>query len=228
MDKSEVLRMKNQIKKNNPKERNRNRHIPKKSKSFAQENDTEIPNSIIPVSGISITQNTQGIQNLQGIPNNNNFIQNEVQIIQPQYNNQNPQQIFQYGNPILMNNIQQQGIPITNQINPIQPAPLVFGHIPIQIICPYCHASGLSRIEESFNFLACCCCAFKAITIPIAYICIASCGGGGEDCKKICECNCWICEECRRKCCWDVNHYCPNCGKMIGTWDSLKDTCPNL
>ena len=167
------------------------------------------------------------IQNLQGVSNNNNLIQNELQNIQPQNNMQNPQQMFQYGNPILMNNYQQQGIPITNQINPIQVEPLVFGLVPKQIICPYCHTIGLTRIEESFNLLACCCCTCKAIFIPIAFCCIGACGGTEGSCsgEECCECNCWLCQECRRKCCHDVNHYCPNCGKMIGTWDSLKDTC---
>ena len=225
MDKSERLRIKNQ--KLNPNERNRNRHLSKKSKSVAQENDTEIPNSMVPAPGVSMTQSIQVIQNLQGISNNNNLIQNELQNIQPQNNNQNLQQMFQYGNPILMNNNQQQGIPITNQINPIQVEPLVFGHVPKQIICPYCHTIALTRIEESFNLLACCCCAYKAIFVPIIFICIASCGGVECKCNRdeCCECNCWLCKECRRKCCHDVNHYCPNCGKMIGTWDSLKDTC---
>ena len=226
MEQSEILRIKNQ--KSNPKERNRNRHLSKKSKSVAQENDTEIPDSMMPAPGVSMTQSIQGIQNLQGLSNNNDLIQNELQNIQPQNNIQNPQQMFQYGNPILMNNYQQ-GIPITNQINPIQVEPLVFGLVPKQIICPYCHTIGLTRIEESFNLLACCCCTCKAIFIPIAFCCIGACAGGPIECggsgKDCCECNCWLCKECRRKCCHDVNHYCPNCGKMIGTWDSLKDTC---
>ena len=109
MEQSEILRIKNQ--KSNQKERYRNRHLSKKSKSVMQENDTEIPDSMMPAPGVSMTQ---GIQNLQGLSNNNDLIQNELQNIQPQNNMQNPQQMFQYGNPILMNNNQQQGIPITN------------------------------------------------------------------------------------------------------------------
>ena len=224
MDKSERLRIKN--KKSNSKEKIRNRHFSKKSKSVAQKDDTEIPNSMMPAPGVSMTQ---GIQNLQCTSNNNNLIHNKLQNIQPQNNNENSQQIFQYGNPILIKNNQQQSIPMTNQINPIQVGSLVFGYVPEQIICPYCNKIALTRIEESFNLLACCCCAFKVIFIPCAYIFTGGCGGGSTECKcqgdECCGCNCWICNECRRKCCHDVNHYCPNCGKKIGTWDSLKAHC---
>ena len=191
MEKSEVLRIKKQP--TNPKEKHRNRINQKISKSLIQDNETQLPNSNNPISGISEIQGFQHISN----------------------NVQNPQSGIQYGNPVLMNNIQGQNVPITNQIMPMTNIPLEFGIIPIQIICPYCRTNSLSRIEKNFNCMACCCCGFKIVF----FICLAPCGA----CQKI-DCS----EECDCKCCHDVNHYCPNCGKNVGTWDSLKKNCPNF
>ncbi len=95
MEKSEVLRIKKQH--TNPKEKHRNRTVQKKSKSLVQDNETQLPNSNIPISGISEIQRFHRMTDV----------------------NQNPQSGIQYGNPILVNNIQGQNIPIINQIMPM-------------------------------------------------------------------------------------------------------------
>ena len=62
-----------------------------------------------------------------------------------------------------------------------------------------------------------------------------------EDCTCVFECacmdnalccypKCWSCPDRKTvgdcRCCSDVEHYCSNCGKLIGDRDSLKEICP--
>ena len=217
MEQSEVLWInpKHKSKLNENNDIHKNRNSSSKINNLIKENETQLPNSIERVQGSLEIQVMQNMSGLPGISNN----QNVLPIMQPQYPNQ-PQQMIPYQTPLMMNNIQGQNIPIVNQISPVQSVPLEFGFGPAKIRCPYCLVDGSTKTEESFSCCACFACCLNIIIIPLL-ICAALAGGGGGDCDCNCNCNC-----CNGKCCTDVNHYCSNCGKLIGKRDSLKEICP--
>lgn len=226
MSKKEKIKINKAIKQN-PKDKNKIRHKDRhksdksiKNKIHINDNETELPNSIM--------QRNEGLSEVQRIKGQT-VMQNPLTIISSLNDPNKPQQqIIQYAVPAATNNIQGQVLAptqyIQNQTAPVSPVPLNFGLCSTQIICPYCNANAATRIEERFNCCSCICCLLNIILIPLL-ICSALTSSG--DCNCNCDCNCG-CEKCNGKCCCDINHYCPICGKMIGTRDSLKEICPIL
>ena len=156
-----------------------------------------------------------------GVPNSNALMQQQVPIYQQQM-------MTPYGQPIMMNG----GLPsnqyIVNQINPIPVTPLKFGLVAMTTVCPFCQVSAPTKIEESFNCCTCFCYAFIILLIPILLILAAYSGCHNVHCNNGCDCSCecCACAACGCKCCIDVNHYCTNCGKLLGTRDSCTELCP--
>ena len=158
-----------------------------------------------------------------GVPNSNALMQQQVPIYQQQM-------MTPYGQPIMMNG----GLPsnqyIVNQINPIPVTPLKFGLVAMTTVCPFCQVSAPTKIEESFNCCTCFCYFFIILLIPILLILAAYSGCHNVHCDQgcVCDCDCCCCRStgCDCKCCIDVNHYCSNCGKLLGTRDSCQELCP--
>ena len=50
----------------------------------------------------------------------------------------------------------------------------------------------------------------------------------GYDDKDACDscCCCCLGGGCQYKCCYDVSHYCSNCGEKLGMRDSMHECCP--
>ena len=161
------------------------------------------------------------------VPNSKVMMQQQVPIYQ---NNQYfaQQQMIPYGQPVMMNG----GFPsnqyIVNQINPVPVTPLKFGVIAMTTVCPFCQVSAPTKIEESFNCCTCFCYFFIILLIPILLILSAYSGCHNVNCNNgcTCDCTCCVCGACACKCCIDVNHYCANCGKLLGTRDSCTELCP--
>ena len=161
------------------------------------------------------------------VPDSKIAMQQQVPIYQnEQYIAQ--QQMMPYGQPVMMNG----GLPsnqyIINQINPVPVTPLKFGVIAMTTVCPFCQVSAPTKIEESFNFCTCFCYFFIILLIPILLILAAYSGCHNVHCNNecTCDCECCACAACACKCCIDVNHYCTNCGKLLGTRDSCTELCP--
>lgn len=221
MEKSEVLRINKKHKsiQKDKNEKNRNKKSLKMASSQTHDNETQLPNSIIP--GSSEIQGINALQSMPGISNK----QDVAQFTQSQ-NINNPQQMVPYQAPAIINNIPAQIVPIQNQISPSQLIPLDLGSGQAQLICPYCNTYIMSKLEKSFNCFSCCLCCFQIAITPCLLLCLAASASGG-DCKcSDCDCSCCRSEKCNGKCCYDINHYCPNCGKMIGTRDAVKVVCP--
>ena len=164
-------------------------------------------------------------------PNSNVMMQQQVPIYQNQQYIANQQMMMPYGQPIMMNG----GLPsnqyIVNQINPISVTPLKFGFLAMTTSCPYCQTNAPTKIEESFNCCTCFCYFFIILLIPILLILAAYSGCHNVHCNNGCTCDCECCAcatcaGCACKCCTDVNHYCSNCGKLLGTRDSCQELCP--
>ena len=137
-----------------------------------------------------------------------------------------------YGQPV--SGLPMQGnVYMINQLTPNKAfVPLKFGYNSLQIICPYCHQSVSTRIEESFNCCTCLTYLFIIILIPILLVLAvyagcgaASCGNSSCDCN-CCDSTCCICGAYACNCCRDYNHYCSNCGQRLGSKDSFHELCP--
>ena len=72
-----------------------------------------------------------------------------------------------------------------------------FKSSPVTIICPFCKKIITTKTKCKFNCMACICC----LVLNIFYCCFQIC------------CN-------RNPCCYDISHKCPNCGKIVGHYDS--------
>ena len=72
-----------------------------------------------------------------------------------------------------------------------------FGAVPINMTCPYCESKITTKIEETFQILACFCCIINVLI----YCCIQICRN-----KNIC--------------CFNVTHRCPQCGRVLGNYDA--------
>ena len=163
-------------------------------------------------------------------PNSKDMMQQPVPVIQSQqyYINQPQQMTMPYGQPVMMSGALPSNPYIMNQINPIPVTPLKFGILSRESLCPFCQTNAPTKIEESFNCCTCLTYFFIIILIPILIILAAYSGGSNVRCDGgscNCDCNC-SCSRCYCKCCFDVNHYCSNCGKLLGTRDSCHELCP--
>lgn len=180
----------------------------------------ETPDNEKPAPNVIMEENPQ-IQGMQG----------QVPIAQLQNYPMQPQPIYPYGTPVMINNIQNQNLTsnayIANQMAPVQ---LKFGYAPAQIVCPYCQVCCPTKIEESFNCCTCFVYIFIIILIPILILLAAYSGCNNVNCNNgcNCDCTCCYCGSCHCNCCIDINHYCSNCGKKIGTRDTCLELCPCL
>ena len=162
------------------------------------------------------------------VPDSKIAMQQQVPIYQNEQYLAQQQMMMPYGQPVMMNG----GLPsnqyIVNQINPVAVTPLKFGVIAMTTVCPFCQVSAPTKIEESFNFCTCFCYFFIILLIPILLILAAYSGCHNVHCNNgcTCDCECCACAACACKCCIDVNHYCTNCGKLLGTRDSCTELCP--
>ena len=163
--------------------------------------------------------------------NSKDAMQQPVPVIQGQqyYVVQPQQMIMPYGQPVMMNGVYPANPYIMNQINPVPITPLSFGTLSRESLCPFCQTNAPSKIEESFNCCTCLTYFFIIILIPILLILAAYSGCNNVNCNNgscNCDCDCCSCHRCNCKCCFDVNHYCSNCGKLLGTRDSCHELCP--
>ena len=165
-------------------------------------------------------------------------IKNILPIQDPSSLNQNQNQGMIYAYPVIIVN-QGEGIPQTGINNQTNVSKIKFGIKPEVIICPHCHQKVLTIIDDKCN-----CCSFISymimiIIFPIMYfylLCInieeCRCEFGCEPSNDGCCCfpTCCKCPSRhnldRCLCCYDVSHYCPNCGNLIGIRDSCLDVCP--
>ena len=68
---------------------------------------------------------------------------------------------------------------------------------PVSCICQFCRKAIITKAKSKFNFVACCCFLF----FPLLYCCVQICGK-----KNIL--------------CCDITHICPNCGAVLGHYNS--------
>ena len=121
---------------------------------------------------------------------------------------------------------------------------------PQEITCPYCHQNMKTSVEEEFNCASFIIYSLSFFLFPPLFLYFMTCATI-EECKCIfscekyswtwtfcfcccdCDCCCYYlsCCSCPEKdkdgqCCFcDIEHYCSNCGKLIGRRDSLH-LCP--
>ena len=133
----------------------------------------------------------------------------------PLYANQTFLYNSSYGQPIMPGTIQQNGI-IINQTSPIilQKKLTIY---PEEMNCPYCMSRMTTKVEQSFNCCTCFAC-FLLITFlfPLAIFTVVA--GNYTYNNGGCTCDCEGCCEC--KCCCDATHVCPNCGKVVASYNS--------
>ena len=92
--------------------------------------------------------------------------------------------------------------------------PISFTTSPVQMVCPFCLQNIVSNVEKNFNCQTCLFYVFiSALCALPLLICSGICNSGGLN-LGYCGCDC--------ECCCDAEHFCPNCGKMIGSHNS----CP--
>ena len=72
-----------------------------------------------------------------------------------------------------------------------------FGAEPIRMTCQYCGNFITTKTEEKFQILACICCLFSWLL----YCCVQIFRN-----KNIC--------------CFNVTHRCPQCGRVVGSYDA--------
>lgn len=122
---------------------------------------------------------------------------------------------------------------------------ILFGYISEEIICPYCHKTMKTDIEQDFNCASCIIFCISFLFPPL-FMFFMVCGNIEEcicefSCENIscniCDSQCGCCYylsccSCPRSenpncCCCDVEHYCSKCGKLIGRKNSLSSLCPS-
>ena len=114
-----------------------------------------------------------------------------------------------YGQPILVTQ-KPQNIIIINQQLPSPVAPVSFTMSPVEITCPYCLNKISSKVNRYFN---CCACLMYLLVFLLCALPLLIC-------SHMCNPNCNV--NCDCDCCCDAEHFCPNCGKSIGKYDSSK------
>ena len=72
-----------------------------------------------------------------------------------------------------------------------------FRSYPVSMTCPFCLNSITTRTESKLNFVACFCC----LLFTLFYCCVQICSN-------------------KNVCCCDIVHKCPNCGKILGHYNS--------
>ena len=104
-----------------------------------------------------------------------------------------------YGQPTLAPP-QGQTVPIVlNQQQPVTlPSPEKFGTTPIAMNCIFCKKPIVTKVNRTCNVCACILCYLTGL---VFYVCV---------------------QACRKKefCCYDGEHTCPNCGKVLGNYNA--------
>ena len=150
--------------------------------------------------------------------------------------NQNQNQKMMYSHPVVVVN-QGQGVPQTCLNNQTNNFKIKVSIKPIKIICPYCHQSVSTIIEDKCNCCSFFCYMIMMIIFPVFLIYIMCvniedcyCKFGCAYSDKGCFPTCCVCPNRSNLdgclCCCDVSHYCPSCGNFIGLRNSVSDICP--
>ena len=103
-----------------------------------------------------------------------------------------------YGQPVLTNPAYPpQGV-VLNQNTNNMPSPNQFKTTPVALNCIFCKQPVTTKVEKTINVCACLLCYCTGL---IFYVCV---------------------QACRKKdfCCYDAEHRCPNCGRVLGTYNS--------
>ena len=101
-------------------------------------------------------------------------------------------------------------------VNQVSPMPTIsVGRFPASRVCPFCGLNVKTEVEESFN-----CLTYTTYLLCSIFLFLAICYGGCN-CSGDCNCNCGCCGNCN--CCYDAIHYCPNCKRVIGEYDSCRE-----
>ena len=104
-----------------------------------------------------------------------------------------------YGQPAL---VPPQGPPVVVIQNQEQPVavinPNMFKTTPIALTCMFCKKPVTTNVRRTCNVCACLLCYFTGL---VFYVCVQCCRG-----KDIC--------------CYDAEHTCPQCGNVVGTYNS--------
>ena len=223
MEKSEKHRF-NHKSKEKIKEKTKNKGDSKKIK-----NNISQQQNLISASAVQNQSNQTHIKNNLPLQDLSSFNQNKNR-------NQIHNMIISY--PVIIIN-QGEGVPQPCINNQIKESKIKVRAKPAKIICPYCH-QNISTITEK----ECNCCSFVSymimiILFPVFYfyiLCINieeyRCELGCEASNNVCCCvpTCWKCSNRDNLdgwlCCYDISHYCPCCGKLIGIRDSRSEICP--
>ena len=231
MDKSENNRLDHNSKIKN-KVKTQNKGKSKKKQEEAEENNPHQHATLLN-GEVSIIQN----QKNQNLPLQDSSSYNQMQ-------KQNMIDSQSYPNPVIMINPGVESPPASDIIiNQQNDSKIHFSSKSQKIICPYCHKKVKTDIEEEFSCLSCIVYSLSFLFPPL-FMYFMLCGNIEECiCKFSCEeTSCRICDsECGccyyLKCCsciddqsshccfCDIEHYCSNCGKLIGRRNSLH-LCP--
>ena len=124
----------------------------------------------------------------------------------------NPQM---YANPLVVKpynqNNNDDGLVNNQSMNQSHNEEKVWGILPNDVKCEFCMNQIKTKVEKKFNCCRCLYCGLASIIFPIA-ICQGGCSCTEDDCcncNKICDCNCN-----------DATHICPECGKVVGTYNA--------
>ena len=126
-----------------------------------------------------------------------------------------------YGLPIKEASIQSNSYShsiIDNQNSPSL-TDMDIGIEPVNIICPFCKMKIRTEVEKKYNFLTFCCLCLLCCFLVIGLI--------SDGCK--CDSNCCSCCCCSCSCkrCYDGDHICPNCKKLVYSYNSCYSfICP--
>ena len=192
-----------------------------------------IPNQKVPYQqGYPLNAYPQQVQNIPMV---------QQQYMMPYPPNQNyPLSYEQFGQPIVIDPIP----PIQPEIIINQPVPIAIqkiycGKHPGTGLCPYCSRPIHTKVFRSCNcatvfyyltvilffpiamfFLCCgtesCCCDCDIVNSCCVCCCIGNCCDCNCDCNY-CKCDC--------DCCFDSRHFCPDCGKFIGEYNTCRRKC---
>ena len=91
------------------------------------------------------------------------------------------------------------------------------------MICPHCKKRVTTKIEKSFNCTSLFACILFIIFFPFIFCLQAFSYCTCQSNSKDVECACCPCVLNECTCVHDVNHYCSNCGELIGIRYSLKE-----
>ena len=102
-----------------------------------------------------------------------------------------------YGQPVTTPPLFVPNQVVTNQnMPPIMLRPDEYKTTPVCITCPSCRRNMTTVITKRFN---CCACLLCYCTGILCFICIQLCRG-------------------KDFCCYDVDHTCPHCNAIVGTY----------